>query len=67
MKSAKKPTRQRPTAAKLKSWRVVMMRSRGQLLGYVEAADLKAAEAAAVKAFDLDSDPAVGAGAELIR
>jgi hypothetical protein len=33
-----------------------MMRSRGQLFGYVEAAHLKAAEAAAVKAFDLNRE-----------
>jgi len=32
------------------------MRNRGKLLGYVEAVDLKSAETAAVKAFDLDSD-----------
>jgi len=43
-------------AAKLRNWRVIMMRSRGQFLGYVEAADVKAAEEAAVKAFDLDSE-----------
>jgi len=48
--------RKRPVAANLKNWRVVMMRNRGQLLGYVEARDLKSAEAAAVKAFYLDSE-----------
>ena len=55
MRAAKK-MKQKAAAAKLRSWRVIMMRSRGQLLGYVEAADVKAAEAAAVKAFDLHSD-----------
>jgi hypothetical protein len=40
-------------APELRSWGVVLIRNRGQLLGYVEAPDLKAAEAAAVKAFAL--------------
>jgi hypothetical protein len=35
----------------VRRWGVVLIRSRGELLGYVEAPDLKAAEAAAVKAF----------------
>jgi hypothetical protein len=34
-----KIARKKPTAANLRSWRVIIMRSRGELLGYVEAAD----------------------------
>ena len=44
------------TATKLRSWRVVTMRSRGELLGYVEALDRERAEAVAIKQFDLDQD-----------
>jgi hypothetical protein len=52
MKSARK----RLTAAKLRSWRVSIIRKRGQYLGTVEAANEKAAEAAAVAEFDLSSE-----------
>jgi hypothetical protein len=40
-----------------KSWRVIIMRSRGELLGYVEALDRERAEAVAIKLFALDDDP----------
>jgi hypothetical protein len=36
-------------AAKLRSWRVILIRSRGEYLGSVEASDCEQAEAAAVK------------------
>jgi hypothetical protein len=52
MKSARK----RPTAAKLRSWRVSIIRKRGQYLGTVEASNERAAEAAAVAAFDLSDE-----------
>ena len=52
MKSARK----RPTAAKLRSWRVSIIRKRGQYLGTVEALSEKAAEAAAVAEFDLSDE-----------
>jgi hypothetical protein len=43
-------------AAKLRSWRVSIIRKRGQYLGTVEAANEKAAEAAAVaEAVDVDT------------
>jgi hypothetical protein len=45
----KKPT-------KLRSWRVSLIRKRGQYLGTVEAANEKAAEAAAVAEFDLSDE-----------
>jgi hypothetical protein len=47
------------TPAKLASrmkrrWRIVLMRSRGELLGYVDATDAQAAEAVAAEQFGLD-------------
>jgi hypothetical protein len=41
---------------KLKRWRASLIRSKGQVLGIVEAPDLKKAEAAAVRAFMLSED-----------
>jgi hypothetical protein len=35
-------------------WRIVLMRSKGELLGYVDAADVQGAEAAAAEQFRLD-------------
>jgi hypothetical protein len=58
----------RTTAAKLRSWRVSIIRKRGQYLGTVEAPNEKAAEAAAVAEFDLSRRAASAdcrAGAEL--
>jgi hypothetical protein len=51
-----KNARKKPTAAKLRSWRVIIMRSKGEYLGSVEAADREKAEAVAIKLFDLDRD-----------
>jgi hypothetical protein len=45
----KKPT-------KLRTWRVIIMRSRGEYFGSVEAPDQERAEAVAIKQFDLDQD-----------
>jgi hypothetical protein len=42
-----KTTRKKPAPAKLRSWRVAIIRKRAQYLGSVEAPDQKAAEAAA--------------------
>ena len=39
-----------------KSWRVIIIRSRGEYLGSVEAPDRERAEAVAVKQFQLDQD-----------
>jgi hypothetical protein len=39
---------------KLRSWAATILRQRGHLLGYVEAPDERAAEAAAIAQFDLD-------------
>jgi hypothetical protein len=54
--SAMRTARRKPTAAKLRSWRVVIMRSRGEYLGSVEAPDREGAEAVAIKQFALDDD-----------
>ena len=43
-------------AAKLRSWRVSIIRKRGQYLGNVDAPNEKAAEAAAVAEFELDDE-----------
>jgi hypothetical protein len=42
--------------AKLRSWRVSLIRKRGQYLGTVEALDETAAEAAAAAEFDLSAE-----------
>jgi hypothetical protein len=42
--------------ANLSSWRVIIIRSRGEYLGSVEAPDRERAEAVAIKQFDLDQD-----------
>ena len=44
----KKPTK--------RSWRVIIMRSKGGHIGTVEAPDREAAEAVAIKQFELDQD-----------
>jgi len=48
--------RKKPFAAKLRSWRVSIIRNRGQYLGTVEAPNEKAAEAAAMAEFDLSDE-----------
>jgi hypothetical protein len=50
-----KGTRNKP-AANLRSWRVIIIRSKGEYLGPVEAPDRERAEAAAIKQFALDDD-----------
>ena len=52
----RKITRQRPTAAKLRSWRVIIIRSKGEYFGSVEAPDRERAQAVAIKQFALDND-----------
>jgi hypothetical protein len=44
------------TAAKLRSWRVTILRNRAHYLGDVQAPGEKAAEAVAVVEFNLDDD-----------
>ena len=54
--SRMKSARKKPTAAKLRSWRVSIIRKRGQYLGTVEAPNEKAAEVVAVAEFDLTDE-----------
>jgi hypothetical protein len=57
MPSPRKKIRPRKaTAAKLRSWRVAILRNRSHYLGDVQAPDEKAAEAAAVVEFKLSAD-----------
>jgi hypothetical protein len=48
-----KNTKKKPIAANQRSWRVIIMRSRGEYLGSVEAPD---PERVAIKQFALDDD-----------
>ena len=48
--------KKKATATKLRSWRVIIIRSRGEYLGSVEAPDRERAEAVAIKLFELDQD-----------
>jgi hypothetical protein len=46
----------KPTAAKLRNWRVSIMRSRAQQIGTIAAPDAKAAMAEAVEKFGLSEE-----------
>ena len=50
------PSPSKRKAANLRSWRVIIIRSKGEYLGSVEAPDRERAGAAAIKQFDLDQD-----------
>jgi hypothetical protein len=56
MKAPKNTTKSKRVAAKLRSWRVIVMRSKGEYLGSVEAPDRERAEAVAIKLFAWDDD-----------
>ena len=53
------PSRRKDSPAKLakrmRRWRVVLLRAKGQELGEVEAADAEAAKAVAAERFNLDA------------
>ena len=51
-----KTARKKPTIANLRSWRVIIIRSKGEYVGSVEAPDRERAEAVAIRQFDLDQD-----------
>lgn len=53
-RSGKKDTPRKLAARMKRRWRIVLLRSKGQLLGYVDAADEEGAEAAAAVQFNLD-------------
>jgi hypothetical protein len=48
------PSKKKRTAAKLRNWRVSILRQRAEYLGVMQAADERAAQAAAIAAFELD-------------
>jgi hypothetical protein len=50
------PSKKKPTAAKLRNWRVTILRNRAEFLGTVEAADAAAAEVLAAETFKLDGE-----------
>jgi hypothetical protein len=50
------PKKKQPAGAKLRNWRVTILRQRGEHLGTIEAPDAKTAEAKAVKQFGLDGE-----------
>jgi hypothetical protein len=50
------PTKKKAIAAKLRSWRVSLLRARAIPLGIVKAPDARAAEAAAAVQFGLDEE-----------
>jgi hypothetical protein len=54
--SGMKSPRKKPTATKLKRWRISIMRARGQHIGTVEAESREAAEASAIKTFNLTEE-----------
>jgi hypothetical protein len=51
-----KAARKKSTAAKLRSWRVSILRQRMQYLGTVDAPNVKAAEAVATEEFKLNEE-----------
>jgi hypothetical protein len=48
--------KKKAAAAKLRNWRVSILRQRAHYLGHVQAPGERAAEAAAVAQFDLDQE-----------
>ena len=58
MSPRRRPAKDTPAklAARMRSWRVTLLRGRAQPLGTVEAPDERAAEAAAVQQFKLSDE-----------
>ena len=54
--SVMRAPKKKPTAAKLRNWRVSIMRHRAEYLGTVAAANAEAAEALAAETFKLDGE-----------
>jgi hypothetical protein len=50
------PAKKKTNAAKLRTWRVSIIRNRAQFLGFVEAPDRQAAEAAAAEQFNISEE-----------
>ena len=53
-RSSKKDTPAKLAGRMKRRWRVVLLRSKGEILGEVEASDVASAKAAAAVQFDLD-------------
>jgi hypothetical protein len=53
---SRKSTGKKTKAASLRSWRASLIRKRGQVLGDVDAPSREAAEAAAVRTFNLTDE-----------
>ena len=51
-----RPPQEPATAAKLRSWRVTILRNRAKEIGIVQAPNAKAAEATAIAEFKLDDE-----------
>jgi hypothetical protein len=49
-------TKRKTTASRPRSWGVMLIMKRGEFLGFVDAVDRKAAEEAAVRAFNLSDE-----------
>jgi hypothetical protein len=50
------PAKKTTSAARLRTWRVAIIRNRAEFLGFVEAPDRQAAEAAAAKRFNIGKE-----------
>jgi hypothetical protein len=50
------PAKKKTGTAKLRTWRVSILRNRVQFLGFVEAPNRQAAEAAAAKQFNISEE-----------
>ena len=50
------PRKTKAATAKLREWRAMLIRKRGQILGHVEARDRTATELAAVVEFNLSAE-----------
>ena len=53
-RSSKKDSPKKLAGRMKRRWRVVLLRSKGEILGEVEASDVASAKAAAVTRFELD-------------
>ena len=60
-----KGARKKPTAANMRSWRVIIIRSKGEYLGSVEVPAGDRAEAIAIKQFDDQRSRLLNPGAAL--
>lgn len=57
MSSSRSSIKNKTRVPRLRGWGVLLIKKRGEFLGFVEAPDEKGAEAAAVRAFNLKEGP----------